>query len=72
MDEETQAKELLTWYFHLCSEGPWQWTDDNQVEVESIINLIGKRIDRLEERVKRLEDLVSAMDEALEGVYFRR
>ncbi len=40
MDKETKAKELLTWYFRLASQGPWQWTGDNQAGVESIIDLI--------------------------------
>jgi len=40
MDKETKAKDLLAWYFRLASQGPWQWTGDNQAEVESIVDFI--------------------------------
>ncbi len=72
-----EAKDLLVWYFRLCSEGPWEWTEENQQEVESVIDSIVYRmqlheadIQRLEERLDDLEERLDNMNEALENLYF--
>lgn len=72
-----EAKDLLVRYFRLCSEGPWEWTEENQQEVGSIIDSIVYRmqlherdIQLLEERLDDLEERLDNMNEALENLYF--
>lgn len=61
--QEKHAKNILTHYFKLASQGEWDWDGENRAEIEGAIeNIIDaaqrpllKRIEALEAKFEELE-----------------
>lgn len=38
--DKERAKRLLVHYFHLASQGGWNWDSDSQAEIEDIVDCL--------------------------------